>query len=297
MKRIAPTRYCYSFDPEELPAFSVEDGDTVSFFADHAAAGVLTFESTDEDLANNGIDGHALTGPVAVRGTKPGDVLRVDIIETRSGGWGWGEIGNGMGQLPERGDHFRFRPCRIDPEKRVAHFADGINLPTAPFYGIMGVTPPEKTATVFAGPHGGNMDCKELCPPATLFLPVFLEGALFLAGDGHAVQGNGEVSVAGLECAVESKLRFSIERDMHLDGPFIEKPSAWIFMAFAETLDQAAASATRQALGFLEGKKGLSPDDAYILASFVMDLCITQVVDCLVGVHAILPKNIFEDQS
>ena len=293
MKTIVPKRYCYRFDPEEQPAFSVEDGETVSFLAEHAAAGTLTFDSTGEDIAGIKSEGHALTGPIAVEGAKPGDVLRIDIIETQSGDWGWGEIAEGMGQLSERGNHFNFRSCRIDPDERMAYFTDGIRIPTAPFYGVMGVTPKEAVGTYSPGPHGGNMDCKELCAPATLFLPVFVENALFLAGDGHAIQGNGEVSIAGLECAVSSKLRFSIERGMPIDGPFIEKPSAWIFPAFAATLDEAAADVTRQALCFLEKEKGLSPDDAYILASFVLDLCITQVVDPLVGVHGILPKHIF----
>ncbi len=296
LKTIVPTRYCSRFDPEESPAFTVEDEETVLFFAEHAAVGALTFDSTGEDVAKHGSRGHALTGPVAIKGAKPGDVLRIDIIETQSGDWGWCKIAKGKGQLPERGDHFAFRSCRIDPEDRMAHFADGIRIPTAPFYGVMGTTPRDAISTAYPGPHGGNMDCKELCAPATLFLPVLVENALFLAGDGHAVQGNGEVSIAGLECAVKSKLRFSIERDMHLEGPFIEKPSAWIFLAFADTLDEAAADVTRQALSFLEREKGLSADDAYVLASFVLDLCITQVVDPLVGVHGILPKHVFESE-
>ena len=293
MRRIDPVKYCYSFDPAEPPAVTVEDGETVIFHADHAAVEELNWNSTGKDIANCKKGGHALTGPVEVRGARPGDVLRIDILETRSGDWGWGMVAKGAGQLPDRADHHYFRPCRIDPNKRLAYFADGIVLPTAPFYGVMGVTPEKRTITSTPGPHGGNMDCKELCAPATLYLPVFIEGAMFLAGDAHAVQGDGEVSIAGMECDLESTLRFSICRDRKLEGPYIEKPGAHIFPAFAKTLDEAAALATRQALRHLEQERGLSPDDAYVLAGFILDLRITQVVDPLVGVHAVLRKDIF----
>jgi len=293
MRTIRPTRYAHAFDPAEPPICEVEDGEAVIFNADHASAGELDFHSTAEDLARGSGAGHALTGPVAVRGARPGDVLQIDILETRSNDWGWGMIGMNAGQLPERGDHWAYRPCRIAPDKCEAYFSDEIVLPTAPFYGVMGVTPASKMPTYTLGAHGGNMDCKELTAPATLYLPVFLEGALFLAGDGHAAQGDGEVSTAGIECGVESKLRFTVRRDMRLEGPFAEKPGAWIFLSFAKTLDEAAAHATRQALRYLEEVRGLSPDDAYILAGFALDLRVTQTVDPLVGVHAILPKGIF----
>lgn len=297
MKAIVPSRHRYRFDPEEPAAFTVHDGESVWFHADHGAAGTLAFDSTDRDLAGAKFTGHALTGPVAVEGARPGDVLRIDILETECGDWGWGMISERGGQLPERRDHFAFRSCRIDPKGRAAKFSDRIHIPTAPFYGVMGVTPKEATSTAIPGPHGGNMDCKELCAPATLYLPVFVDDALFLAGDGHAVQGNGEVSIAGMECAVKAKLRFSVCRDIEIAGPFIEKPDSWIFMAFGDTLEEAAKDVTRQALRFLEDKKGLSPDDSYVLAGFVLDLCITQVVDPLVGVHGILPKHIFRQEG
>jgi acetamidase/formamidase len=293
MQNIRPKKFAYAFDPATAPTFEVKDGETVIFRAEHAAAEDLTFHSTATDLARTHREGHALTGPVAVKGARHGDVLQIDILETRSDDWGWGMMGKDVGQLPERRDHFAYRPCRIDPDKRLAYFTDKIVLPTAPFYGVMGVTPTVKTPTAEPGPHGGNMDCKELCPPATLYLPVFVNDALFLAGDGHAAQGDGEISIAGLECGIESKLKFTIRRDMRLEGPFIEKPDALLFLAFAKTLDEAAANATRQALRHLETVRGLSPDDACMLAGFVLDLRITQVVDPLVGVHAVLPKGIF----
>jgi acetamidase/formamidase len=293
MRTIRPTRHAHAFDPAEPPMFEVEDGETVIFHADHAAAGDLTFQSSAEDLARASGRGHALTGPVAVRGARPGDVLQVDILETRSDDWGWGMIGVKAGQLPERADHWAYRPIRIAPDKREAYFNENIVLPTAPFYGVMGVTPASKTVTYTLGAHGGNMDCKELSAPATLYLPVFLDGALFLAGDGHAAQGDGEVSTAGIECGVESKLRFTVRRDMRLEGPLAEKPDSCIFLSFARTLDEAAADATRQALRYLEDVRGLTPDDAYILAGFALDLRVTQTVDPFVGVHGILPKGIF----
>ncbi len=293
MRTIRPVRYAHSFDPAEPPIFEVEDGETVNFHADHSAAEYLTFDSNAEDLARKRGGGHALTGPVAVRGAHPGDVLQIDVLETRSNDWGWGMVGVKAGQLPERGDHWAYRTCRIAPDKREACFNDNIVVPTAPFYGVMGVTPTSKTITHTLGAHGGNLDCKELTAPATLYLPVFLEGALFLAGDGHAAQGDGEVSTTGIECGVESKLRFTVRRDLRLEGPFAEKPDSWIFLSFAKTLDEAAADATRQALRYLEDVRGLTPDDAYVLAGFALDLRVTQTVNPLIGIHAILPKGIF----
>ena len=137
------------------------------------------------------------------------------------------------------------------------------------------------------------MDCKELTAPATLYLPVFLEGALFLAGDGHAAQGDGEVSTAGIECGVESKLRFTVRRDMRLEGPSPRNRTPGSSSPSPERSTKRRPNATRQALRYLEGVRGLSPDDAYILAGFALDLRVTQTVDPLVGVHAILPKGIF----
>ena len=165
MRTIRPTRYAHAFDPAEPPMFEVEDGETVIFHADHASAGDLTFQSTAEDLPRTSGRGHSLTGPVAVRGARPGDVLQIEILETRSNDWDWGMIGVKAGQLPERADHWAYRPIRIAPDKCEAYFNKNIIVPTAPFYGVMSVTPTSKTVTYTLGAHmAGTWTARSFAP-------------------------------------------------------------------------------------------------------------------------------------
>ena len=152
--------------------------------------------------------------------------------------------------------------------------------------------PPVPTA--HPGPHGGNMDCKELTTGTTLYLPIFVPGALFSVGDGHGAQGDGEVDGAAVETGMERLvLRLTARPDLALERPRAETASHLMFLAFDEDLDEATVVATRDAIGFLERERGLSHDDAYNLCSLALDLRISQVVDGLKGVHAMLPKAIF----
>jgi len=166
-----------------------------------------------------------------------------------------------------------------------------------PFFGVMGVAPRagEKRVSSIPDYFGGNMDNKELVAGTTLFLPVQVLGALFSAGDAHAIQGDGEVDVTAIEAAMaEAVLEFSVRKDLKLERPMAETPTHWITMAFHPDLDEAAKIALRDAIQFLSASKGLSPADSYAFASLAVDLRVTQIVDGNKGIHALIPKAAFK---
>ena len=170
----------------------------------------------------------------------------------------------------------------------------GIELPLKPFFGSMGVSPPDgkiDSAPPFA--HAGNLDNKELVAGTTLYIPVAAKGALFEAGDGHAGQGNGEVDVEALETYLTGTFRFIVHKHRNLLWPRAETPAYYISMGFSKDLKEATEHAVRDMIAFLMEEKHLSRDDAYMLTSVAVDVDITQLVDGNVGVHALLPKKIF----
>ncbi len=178
----------------------------------------------------------------------------------------------------------------------LAHFADGIEIPMRPFFGSMGVAPPEANGRINSAPpwiHAGNLDNKELVEGTTLYIPVHVKGALFEAGDGHAGQGNGEVDITAMETALTGTFEFVVRKDMHLRWPRAETPTHYITMGLNEDLAEATRLAIREAIDFLMTEKQLSRDDAYMLASTAVDFDITQLVDGNKGVHAMIPKRIF----
>ena len=143
------------------------------------------------------------------------------------------------------------------------------------------------------GPHTGNLDNKELVAGSTLYVPVHVPGALLSFGDAHAMQGNGEVSLTGLETSVRGTVQVVLRKDMRITWPRAETPTHYILMGLNPDLDAASQMATREMIEFLVAEKGLSRDDAYILASIGMDLHVTQLVDGTKGIHAMIPKSIF----
>jgi acetamidase/formamidase len=179
----------------------------------------------------------------------------------------------------------------------LAHFAPGIDIPLHPFFGSMGDAPPESAGRYNSAPpwmHGGNMDNKELVAGTTLYLPVHAPGALFEVGDGHAGQGNGEVDITAMETMLTGTFQFIVHKDQHLLWPYAETPTAYITMGFSEDLNEATKMALHNMLDFLVTEKHLTRDQAYQLSSVAVDLDITQLVDTKVGVHAMLPKAIFQ---
>jgi len=200
------------------------------------------------------------------------------------------------GTLPEDFPQGQIRTLFLDWERKETVFTPGVVIPLRPFFGNMGVAPRqgEKRPATIPDYFGGNMDNKELVAGTTLFLPVQVPGALFSAGDAHAVQGDGEVNVTAIETAMkESVLQFFVRKDMKIERPMAETPTHWSTMGFHEDLDEAAKIALRDAIRFISATKGLSADDAYSLCSLAVDLRVTQLVDDHKGIHAMISKNIF----
>jgi acetamidase/formamidase len=250
------------------------------------------------EVKDRGPGGHILTGPIYVEGAEPGDTLEVRIKKIRLAiPYGYNAFAPRRGFLPEDYPRFRTKVIRLDEKRMVGHFAKGIEIPLRPFFGSMGVAPPPEAGRVSSGPpgvHAGNLDNKELVEGTTLFIPVHVRGALFAVGDGHAAQGNGEIDITALETSLRGTLQFVVRKGMKLRWPRAETPTHYIVMGLDRDLMKAMKIAAREAVAFLVREKGLSADDAYMLASMTVDFCATQVVDGTLGVHGMIPKGIFK---
>ncbi|MEM7497428.1 MAG: acetamidase/formamidase family protein [Pseudomonadota bacterium] len=293
------------FDADREPVASVASGDEVVFHCLPAAArdalpsdgvGVLPahLAALDHHAPRQGATSHMISGPVYVDGAEPGDVLQVDILEAvPAQDWGYAAIRPLLGALPDDFPDAELIHIPIDLSRNVCRLPWGLELPLDPFFGIMAVAPPKAWGRVGAAEpraFGGNMDNKELKPGTTLYLPVFQEGALFMAGDGHGCQGDGEVCLTGLETAMTGRFRLTVRKDMSLAMPFAENASYLISMGFHESLDEAMRRALRQMIGVVADRAGLTRSEAYMLLSLAGDLRVTQVVDGEKGVHMMLAK-------
>ena len=251
-----------------------------------------------QKVTDKGPGGHILTGPVAIAEAEPGDVLEVQILKINlDASFACNGFGAGRGFLPNDYPYSRRKIIPLDRDKMLAHFAPNIEIPLHPFFGSMGVAPPESAGRYDSAPpwmHAGNMDNKELVAGTTLFIPIQAKGALFEAGDGHAGQGNGEVDITAMETFLSGTFRFIVHKDQHLLWPRAETPTSYISMGFSPDLKEATTLAVREMINFLVTEKHLSRDEAYMLTSVAIDVDITQLVDGNVGVHAICPKAIFK---
>jgi len=292
------------FDSTLPPVLSIDSGDMVVLSTMMLMDGQLRCGMSPEELlalrqcyVDRGIGPHTLTGPIFVRGAEPGDVLEVRIgrLLLADGGVNYHLPGTlKAGALPEEFPNGRIRTLQFDLETMTASLTPEIRVPLKPFLGIMGVAPRpgERRPSGVPDYFGGNIDNKELGEGTTLYLPVNVRGALFSAGDAHAAQGDGEVNVTAAETALrEAALQFVVRKNMRLERPMAETTTHWITMGFHRDLDEAARIALRDALTFL-GSRGLSPDDAYAMASLAVDLRVTQVVNGNKGVHTMIPKAI-----
>lgn len=250
-----------------------------------------------KEVTNKGPGGHILTGPIYIEGAEPGDVLEVRIKSINLAiPYAYNAFRPGSGFLPEDFPYARMKIIPLDEKRMVARFNDNIEVPLRPFFGSMGVAPPESSGRISSAPpwiHAGNLDNKELVAGTTLYIPIQVRGALFEVGDGHAAQGNGEVSITALETSLTGKLQLIVRKDMRLRWPRAETPSAYITMGIHDDLNEATRMAVREMIDFLVNEKKLSRDDAYMLTSVAADLSITQLVDGNKGVHAMIPKSIF----
>jgi acetamidase/formamidase len=295
------------FDAALPPVLTIESGDTVVMNSMMLMDGRLRCGMSLEELiaarryyVERRLGPHTLTGPIFIQGAEPGDVLEVRIQKflLADGGVNYhfpGEMG--IGGLPEDFPDGQMKSFKLDLERMETIFSRGIVLPLKPFFGVMGVAPRpgEKRTSSVPDYFGGNIDNKELVAGTTLFLPVQVPGALFSAGDAHAVQGDGEVDVTAIETAMdEAVLEFFVRKDLKLERPMAETPTHWITMGFHPDLDEAVKIALRDAIRFLSKSRGLTQDDAYALSSLAVDLRVTQIVDGNKGIHAMIPKTIFK---
>ena len=303
------------------PAITVHSGDTVVMQTASTcgnpermkAAGVKPSEIPDwiqkiydgVPQDQRGPGGHILTGPVAVAEAQPGDVLEVRVKKiSLDVPWACNSFGVGRGFLPDDFPYGRTKIIPLDRDKMVAEFAPGVTIPLHPFFGSMGVAPPESAGKWNSAPpsmHGGNMDNKELTAGSVVFYPVHAPGGLFEAGDGHANQGNGEVDITALETFLTGTFQFIVHKGEatreHLLWPRAETPTQYISMGFSPDLTKATEMAVRNMILFLsEGNPDyphLSRDDAYSLISTACDVDISELVDTNDGVHVMCPKALF----
>jgi acetamidase/formamidase len=240
--------------------------------------------------------GHILTGPVAVTGAKAGDVLQVDILDVSlRQDWGFNYFGPLKGTLPHDFPDLHQTIIQLDPARGIATMPWGLELPLAPFFGVMGVAPPPawgRISTIEPRVHGGNIDNKELVAGTTLYLPVFNEGALFSCGDGHGAQGDGEVCVTAIETALQGRFRLTVLNDHALNYPRAETPTYFITMGMAPDLDQCVEMALRDMITLVSKRAGISREQAYMLCSLAGDLRITQTVNREKGVHMMMAKHL-----
>jgi acetamidase/formamidase len=250
------------------------------------------------ESVERGAGPHLLTGPIYVEGARPGDVLQVDILDVMlRQNWGFNLIIPLMGTIPEDFPDFTLKILPLDKKAGTVQLPWGGKLPLSPFFGVMAVAPPPnwgRITSVIPRANGGNMDNKELVAGTTVFFPVFNEGALFSAGDGHGVQGDGEVCITAVETALSGRFRLTVRKDMKLTAPRAETPTHYITMGFDEDLDDAVKQALRDMIRWISELRGLSKTDAYTLCSLAADLHVTQTVNVAKGAHCMLPKSILK---
>jgi acetamidase/formamidase len=298
------------YDAKAKPVLTVKSGDTVDIETlltnspkrlEEAGVPPAEVEQSLRDITDQvkdkGPGGHVLTGPIYIEGAEIGDVLEVRIQAIKLAiPYAFNAFGPGRGYLPDDYPYARTKIIPLDLQRMVAHFAPGIDIPVRPFFGSMGVAPPEAAGRFNSAPPwimAGNLDNKDLVAGSTLYIPVHAKGALFEVGDGHAGQGDGEVDITALETSLVGTFQFVVRKDMHLKWPRAETPTHYITMGLNDDLNACATLAVREMIDFLVTDKHLSRDDAYMLASVAADLHITELVDGNKGVHMMLPKAIF----
>ncbi|MDR3372896.1 MAG: acetamidase/formamidase family protein [Ancalomicrobiaceae bacterium] len=237
---------------------------------------------------------HILTGPVYVRGARPGDILRVEILDIAlRDDWGFNIMKPGKGALPDDFSEPQLLHLAIDREKLRIRTPWGLDIAARPFFGVMAAAPRAadgSITSVIPGYFGGNIDNKELVAGSVLYLPVSIEGALFSAGDGHASQGDGEVCLTAVETGLTGSFRLDVLSGEALDGPYAETPTHLIAMGFDESLEEAMRAALRAAIRMIVRRSGLTEAEAYSLCSMAADVRITQVVNVKQGAHVMIPK-------
>jgi acetamidase/formamidase len=299
------------FDAKLPPQLTVDSGDTVTISTVSGTLGHLPKAGSGltvppelqaiHDKVQPKLGGpHILTGPVAVRGAKAGQVLEVRIkaIELFQD-WGYNTIRPLAGALPYDFDTMRMIHIPLDKKRMVGRLPWGLDLELKPFFGIMAVAPPLAWGPVNSPPprkNGGNLDNKELVAGTTLYLPIHTDGALFSCGDGHGVQGDGEVCITAIETGLLGTFELIVRDDLKLEWPMAETPTHVMTMAFDPDLDDCVVIALRDMIKLICARTNLSREDAYTLCSLAADLRVTQVVNGAKGIHVMLEKKLISMQ-
>lgn len=303
--QVEPTRETLhgTFSRDYSPVLTIDSGDTVLFRTLNSAwileAPAFTRMQARyfEPRIKGRDEGHALCGPIAVRGAQPGMTLEICINEIRPGGWGWtggGGRKNAVNQrlgLVEQGVELIWT---LDVDALIGQDQYGHTITLRPFMGVMGVAPAEPGVHSTIPPRvcGGNIDCQELVAGSTLFLPIMVPEALFSVGDGHAVQGDGEVSGVAIECPMERvSLTFHLHNNLSLTTPRARTSQGWITFGFHEDLHEASLIALEAMLDLMGEQYQLPRPQALALASLVVNFHVTQIANGVLGVHAVLPHE------
>lgn len=297
------------FDAKIPPVLNIASGDTIVVetisgspdFMPRASDGFEILPEYEAIFARHrqSVGPHIMVGPIFVDGAEPGDTLEVRILDIAlRQNWGYNVIRPLAGALPEDfGETWRVIQIPLDRETNTARLAWGGTIPLSPFFGNIATAPPAAYGTVTSmipREFGGNLDNKELTPGSTLYLPVFNPGALLSIGDGHAVQGDGEVCVTAIETALRGTFQVILRKDKPLRLPQGETLTHYMTMAFDIDLDDAAKDALREMIKFLQEKMGLTREDAYTLISLAGDVRVTQLVNGNKGIHVMMPKSIVD---
>jgi acetamidase/formamidase len=300
------------FDTTLPPILTVDSGDTISYpntwshFLNQMQPGVPVERLAELRKSNPGRGPHSIIGPIAVNGAEPGDVLEVRYKRILP--FTWGAVFNnpgalGTGLLAADFPQGQVKYLDLDLKGMKAAFAPKISVPLKPFQGTLGLAPPDGyypplspgvTSSVPPGPHAGNVDLSELAEGSTLFIPVWKPGALIYTGDSHAVQGDGEICLTALETRLqELRIQVVLHKQKSFSWPIAETSTHWILLGLDKDLNAAMTMAARNAIKFLSSRAGLTELDAYALCSIACSFRVTQVVDIVRGVHAMVPKNLF----
>jgi acetamidase/formamidase len=300
------------YDTNLEPILKVDSGDTISYvdtwshFLNQLQPGVPVETLAKLRVSNPGHGPHSIIGPIYVNGAEPGDVLEVRYKRIRP--YEWGAVFNnpgtlGTGLLAQDFPEGQVKYLKVDFPNMTAEFNPKIHIPLKPFQGTLGLAPPDGyylplsagvTSSVPPGPHAGNVDLSEMGEGSTMFIPVWKPGALIFTGDSHAVQGDGEINLSALETRMkELRIQVVLHKQKNFAWPVAETDTHWILLGLDKDLNAAMAMAARNAINFLATRADLTKHDAYALCSIAISFRVTQVVDIVRGVHAMIPKSLF----
>jgi acetamidase/formamidase len=286
-------------DPSAPPVARIKSGDVVSYpntwthWGNEAVYGMSFAER--EPLRHRYPNGpYSMLGPVEVIGAEPGDVIECTLLSLRTRDWGWNSFPLGVGALPADFPAPYLHYFRFNDARTTAEYVQGIQLPLAPFLGVMAVEPAGNTAVsaILSGAYGGNLVLRELTVGSSLYLPVAKAGARLWLGDVHALQGDGVVDQTAIETAAEDlTVRYELRKKVALSAPLAETPTAWIGLGFADTLDDALVACLRELIAWLSAASGLARQDVYALCSMAVSFRVTQYSHQTASAYSSVPPK------